>query len=301
MDPWLDTEEIRDGRPWLKMIFEDGIPSCDSVLVYFTEHSLRSRMVSKEIDATLVEQLANNGISFLPYVNESKLRANLRSDIRTLHCREWNAQNYSDLLPSVVAEIWRGYLEKTVRGATIEEENHRLRLELELRTVRDRYESSVFANSENSDFGHICKMLDRRIEFTLALYDRSPTSSVVGHDTFELSLLGVLARCIQEGQDEYDLLGLNEVLIAEANRLGFPRSKPGVEVDYAGGVFPDVKDKTLPKLKAFGLVKGRFEENQGWKSYSYELTDKMFRFMYWLSYNNRTIGELSLEYIEPNE
>jgi hypothetical protein len=238
MEPWLDTEEIRDGRPWLKMIFEDGIPACDSVIVYFTQHSLRSQMVSKEIDAALVEQLANSCISFLPYVSESKLRSSLRSDIRSLHCREWNADNYSNLLPSVVAEIWRGYLEKTVKAATIEEENQRLRLELELRIVRDQYESSVFTNSENSDFEHISKMLDRRIEFSLAIYDSRPTSrTVIGHDTFRLSLLAVLARCIQEGHDEYDLLWLNEVLIGEAHRLGFPLPKPTEDNDYARASF----------------------------------------------------------------
>lgn len=38
IDPWLDSEEIRHGKPWLDTIFEDGIPTCDSVLVYFTDN-----------------------------------------------------------------------------------------------------------------------------------------------------------------------------------------------------------------------------------------------------------------------
>ena len=37
IEPWLDTEEIRDGKSWLKVIFEDGIPTCDAVIVYFSE------------------------------------------------------------------------------------------------------------------------------------------------------------------------------------------------------------------------------------------------------------------------
>lgn len=45
IDPWLDTEEIRDGRPWMKVIFEDGIPACDAVIVYLTENSIKSKMV----------------------------------------------------------------------------------------------------------------------------------------------------------------------------------------------------------------------------------------------------------------
>jgi len=47
ISPWLDSEEIRHGKPWLDAIFEDGIPTCDAVLVYFTESSLQSKMVKK--------------------------------------------------------------------------------------------------------------------------------------------------------------------------------------------------------------------------------------------------------------
>ena len=51
IEPWLDSEEIRDGKPWLKVIFEDGMPTCDCVIVYLSENSLNSKMVQKEIDA----------------------------------------------------------------------------------------------------------------------------------------------------------------------------------------------------------------------------------------------------------
>src|ERR1044072_8093690 len=113
IEPWLDTEEIRDGKPWLKVIFEDGIPTCDVVVVYLTESSIRSKMVAKEIDAALIEQLADRGISFLPYVNSAELRNKIRGDIRSLQCREWNSQNYNEILPGVIAEIWRSFLERT--------------------------------------------------------------------------------------------------------------------------------------------------------------------------------------------
>ncbi len=44
---WMDTEEIRDGKSWLKIIFEDGIPTCDVVIVYFSENSITSKMVKR--------------------------------------------------------------------------------------------------------------------------------------------------------------------------------------------------------------------------------------------------------------
>src|ERR1044072_95447 len=70
IEPWLDTEEIRDGTSWLKEIFQDGIPRCDAVIVYFTEHSMKSKMVAEEIDAALVHQLSDRGVAFLPYVSK---------------------------------------------------------------------------------------------------------------------------------------------------------------------------------------------------------------------------------------
>jgi len=94
ISPWLDTEEIRHGKPWLDAIFENGIPTCDSVLVYFSENSLQSAMVKKEIDAGILHQLEDSGVSFLPYVDNESVRTKLRADIRSLQVPIWNGDNY---------------------------------------------------------------------------------------------------------------------------------------------------------------------------------------------------------------
>lgn len=154
---WLDTEEIRDGRPWLKVIFEDGLASCDVVLVYLTENSLKSKMVEKEMDATLVEQLGESNISILPYLSKADLRGRLRPDIRSLQSREWNEENYSEMLPSVVAEIWRSYLERIVSTTNLLERNRRLEMELELKSVQERYEGTVFTPSNLNPFGPLVR------------------------------------------------------------------------------------------------------------------------------------------------
>src|SRR5688572_5093321 len=112
IEPWLDTEEIRAGQPWLQVIFEEGIPTCDAILVYITENSLNSRMVAKEIDAALVRKLSDAGISLLPYVDKGEVRGRLRLDLQTLQCQEWNLENYAERLSTVVAEIWRSYMER---------------------------------------------------------------------------------------------------------------------------------------------------------------------------------------------
>lgn len=91
IDPWLDTDEIRDGKPWLKVIFEDGISACDVVLVYLTANSIDSKFVAKEIDAAIVEQLKDEGISFLPYVGDKQIRVGVtqlrRHSVKTIYER----------------------------------------------------------------------------------------------------------------------------------------------------------------------------------------------------------------------
>ena len=127
IEPWLDSEEIRHGKPWLDAIFEDGIPTCDSVLVYFTENSLNSAMVKKEIDSGLLQQLKENSISFLPYVNNVEIRHKLRSDIQALQVPILNNDNYPSLLPQVVAEVWRSFMERIVSNAIKNERIKRIK------------------------------------------------------------------------------------------------------------------------------------------------------------------------------
>jgi hypothetical protein len=161
IEPWLDSEEIRHGKPWLDAIFEDGLPTCDSVLVYFTEYSLKSAMVKKEIDSGLLQQLKENSISFLPYVNDAEIRSKLRSDIQALQVVEWNKDNYFSLLPQVVAEIWRSFSERMILNAIKNERIRRLEAELELEKIKNSTKDEVFSETENSDFEYIWEKLDR--------------------------------------------------------------------------------------------------------------------------------------------
>jgi heme-degrading monooxygenase HmoA len=107
------------------VIFEDGIPTCDAVLVYLTVNSIESKMVKKEIDSALIENMAENGIAFIPYVDDGNIRGQLRADIRALQCLEWNQGNYLQLLPKIyrkckmISRIWHGWT--TIENADIYE------------------------------------------------------------------------------------------------------------------------------------------------------------------------------------
>ncbi len=151
IDPWLDTFEIRHGKPWLDAIFEDGIPTCDSVLVYFTPHSLGSPVVKKELDAGVVSQLADSSVALLPYVENAELRNEVRADIQALQVPEWNEGNFDAVLAQCVAEIWRSFHERRIGQAVAEEKVRRLEAERAL----GEGESATFCGLSYSDLAHL--------------------------------------------------------------------------------------------------------------------------------------------------
>jgi hypothetical protein len=279
IDYWLDTEEIRDGRPWLKIIFEDGIPTCDAVIVYLTEDSLGSKMVEKELDATVVEQLAESGITLLPYVSKSALRARLRPDIKTLQCREWNETNYQSVLPTVIAEIWRSYLERTIDTAVLQEKTRRLELELETKRLQEQHEPSVFTPREGQEFQYLLKKLDRRLDVSLGIYEKN---TKVGTEVCKLSLLRLLLDFISDGGIYYHEHSLDAHLLYS---LGGPvnlKEHPEAKRGFGDGI----AEKLGLELQTYGLIKGtRIQSHDRWEA-AYEITDKMYRFKYWLEYNN---------------
>lgn len=160
IEPWLDSEEIRHGEPWLDAIFESGIPTCDAVLVYLTASSLESKMVKKEIDASLITKLRDSRISFLPYVCDPEVRTKLRSDLQALQAPEWSNTNYATLLPRVVAEIWRGFMERSIAAVISEEKVKRLEAELAISNLKAQG-GGIFTSAEDSDFRYVWESLNK--------------------------------------------------------------------------------------------------------------------------------------------
>lgn len=280
---WLDTEEIRDGRSWLKVIFEDGIPTCDAVIVYLTGNSVKSRMVEKELDVAVVEQLTSGGITLLPYVSHASLRDGLRADIRTLHCREWNEANYTDLLPTVVAEIWRSYLERTVETARLQERNRRLELELELKQLREQYESSVFSAREEQEFQFLLARLDKGVEIALGIYEGN---AVVGTVKLSASFLHLVLQLIRSGYIYYHTDNLQEILAPFVrDGLKVPEH-PNAGVSYGAGLDESLALQFSTELLTYGLVELTRIQVYEHSEVRNKFTDKMYRFKYWLDYKN---------------
>lgn len=298
---WLDSEEIRAGKPWLKVIFEDGIPTCDVVIVYLTENSIQSKMVKKEIDASLIEQLSENGVSFIPYVNNAKLRDKLRSDIRTLQCLEWNTNNYNEILPSVVAEIWHSYMERMINFAVTQEKNRRLELEIELRKQKDIFESTPFSSSEETDFEHIYKMMNYPLEISVDLWEEVDDSGfgenrcLIGKDTYEISYFESIIHYLNKGYSDFKNYYYKSDIQMLLKENGFPNKHSNLIPQYGN---MDINDKIIIDLRSYGFTETVYTVGSLGRNESRDkITQKLYRFNYWAGYNDLINNNLDIKHI----
>ncbi|QQS36690.1 MAG: toll/interleukin-1 receptor domain-containing protein [Ignavibacteriales bacterium] len=209
--PWRDEIEIRTGKSFLKTIFEDGIPTCDSVLVYLTEDSIKSKFVERELDVALLSELNDKNISILPYVSEKSLRSRLRVDLQSLQLPEWNKKNYNVVFPQIVAEIWLSYLETASKALLMPIQNEKLKLELELEKFRVD-DSAPFTKSEIKEFEFLYSIINKRsfVEVTLS---EERTSLIVAKIkdkiTYSISTIELLIMLMKKCFNNNSGIGIN--------------------------------------------------------------------------------------------
>ena len=293
VEPWLDEYEIRHGHPWLDAIFEDGMPACDAVIAYFTRNSITSAVVRKEIDVGTLRKLSDSHIAFLPYVQQSTLRSQLRADLQTLQTTEWNDDNYSEILPRVVAEVWRSFLERTVVDAVQRERLGRVEAEVRLAEIEKRELASVFPQGEARDFEYIWGQLDRYEPITFShAKGKGESHREIGRYTFYVHVGSLLPRLSDASNYVYDIYAVYH-LVRDALAAQVP-DKTKLPEDEAVELasFPNLADELL----RYGFVT-RFHKGtrpssdsrsfligvMGDGPYVLMYTEKIERFKYWLA------------------
>lgn len=299
LEPWRDANEIRDGQPWMSAIFEDGIPTCDAILAYFTENSLASSMVEKEVDSAILRRLSDSKVAFLPYVDEEQTRAKLRVDIQTLQCRIWNEENYHDIFPSVVAEIWRSYFERNLENAVATEKARRLELELELQKLQQG-NSSVFSNRESGEFQYIYEKLNRNIDFTGTMYEATftgkegkqvkniPGKSIAKY-TISIPVIALLRSFVKEN-NHYDHWSIDRYLY-QTGRMTQYDAVPKNDLQNFSFNTPDLTQE----LYAYEFLERHVEERSNHKRYVYFFSPKMYRFLFWADFNHLVDEDLPID------
>lgn len=299
IDTWLFTVDIRHGKSWQDSIFESGIPTCDAVIVYLTEASLQSAVVKKEIDVALLQNLRDNNIAFLPYVDDANFRTELRPDIQALQVPEWNYKNYQSLLPRVVAEIWRSFLEKAISTAIKSERLKRVEAELE------KYKSQaddMFSKAENKEFEYILNSFSENMIFLMTEYvsvkesGREYMQETVKHK-FKLQLLTTFPLLNELFTTDYAVNEFYKALQKHAHYL------VGSDPDSFRGRFK-YKDREYitKKMLTHGLIEiisypVRSEDTADLDSI-YQFTNKYFRLRLWMAYNKKLPEQILVEVVE---
>jgi hypothetical protein len=299
IETWLDTVEIRHGKSWQDSIFQYGLPSCDAIIVYFTEQSIQSSVVKKEMDAGLLQNLQDNSVAFLPYVSDQSLRVELRSDIQALQVPEWNAENYYMALPRVVSEIWRSYLERVVSTSLKNEQLKRVEAELELEKYKNQLDD-VFSKSEIKEFQFLEKTLDNMIRLVVleGYVDTNRTHRYRELYFGRISLLSIVARLSDLLSERYYERGLVRSSINK-QIAGLLSEEKGDEYDLTVELDESFRDLTT-QLQTLGLIEQftftAYSEGSEYLDQRFDLTKKYFRFRYWLIYQKIFPNQLVIEF-----
>jgi len=297
IEPWLDSQEIRHGQPWLDAIFESGIPTCDAILVYLTKSSIESAMVKKEIDAGIIKKLNESQVAFLPYVSQEILREKLRMDIQALQTPVWNDENYFELLPRVVAEIWHSYMNSVIISVANEEKVRRLQAELELEKLKKTGIESIFDAREIADFDFIWKQFKYE-EIIKFKYSESSEFGVEEHVSYKSicvqiqTIIPLLDRISGASWELPQTKIIN--IFSEVLKICFPDiiDKNRINSYLWADARIDLEWENLPifmdKLKMYGFIK----ISQSREYESIMLTEKVDRFRYWLKWKGILPNEI---------
>jgi hypothetical protein len=282
IEPWLYNYEIRGGKPWLKVIFSDGLPACDCILIYLTENSIDSKMVQKEIDAAIIQQLEDEGISLLPYVSNAALRPKLRNDLRALFCREWDSKNYVEILPEVIADIWHSYVERAVKYSSMKEKVEKQSIEKKYIELKSKSSTTPFSKAQLQDFQYIYDALNKDLFFTLDFFKKrhSWPDLPLRKQNYKVSFIQLLYRFVQRGNrlySYYEFESFSKQCIFENLSV---KCKKNEELEIR-----KIEPSYETDLLTFGLVTtSRHAEK--------EFTAKIFRFIYWFGYNKLNENKL---------
>jgi hypothetical protein len=311
IEPWLDSEEIRHGQPWLEAIFEAGIPTCDCVLVYLTPNSVESALVKKEIDASIISKLRDNQIAFFPYVSNSELRVRLRPDIQALQTPEWNDANYYSLLPRVVSEVWRSFMERTVLGAISAEKVRRLEAELEVDHLKSK-QAGPFSEAENQDFRYIWNTLDRweSVTFRQKIFPQDAKNQ-----DFSYIRIKDVPQIVTQDLTVFVHVRSIVPFLAGANNFEYSgASIPNVLQMWIEPNLSSVNSKTQSELTnypdftqelvMFGFIERRERPQSAQQKfierlYTLVYTQKIERLKYWLAFNGLLLEEIEWSIEQP--
>lgn len=191
---WLDSRKIVPGDNLRKSIFRDGLDKADIALIFFTENSLKSSWVDREIKHVLREE-KNKGNDF----DLSKIIAIFDSDETynaiseryyelTDHLLHLMPIGYSSIqLGQLISAIWSKYLslqggDVATQKKLLEKDRELFRKEQEVAELRKQVEKLKSVKAGAEDTNQFQKILESGVlDNLIAVKDEVLTGSIVDY------------------------------------------------------------------------------------------------------------------------
>jgi hypothetical protein len=294
IDTWLDDIDIPHGNNWLDEIFKEGIAKCDIIFVYITENSIKSQMVTKEIDAALIAQLRNHDIKLILYASQEELRSQLRLDLQSLQIPILNNQNLSTLSPVIISNILNHFYNSIFFRIIKEKDLEISNLSLTLESVKNETNNlSIF----DKEFEFIYLKLDKEIEVEILyqMLHNSPKKD-------KINLLFVTQK-IYDYQGEVNLLRIKTIILNYIKRT----NNSALSSEELDDIKIEIKEDIIKALLISGFLKRNFNPKQQsigdnrlqntintyFHQYEiYTISEKFDKFIMWLEYNHKSKLEL---------
>lgn len=161
---WLDKRKIVPGDNLRKSIFRDGLDKADIALIFFTENSLKSSWVDREIKHVLRDELkAGNNFDLRKIISifdtkETYIKISERYPELTDDLLHLMPNSYGKIhLGQLISAIWSKHL--TLQGGDIETQRQLLAKDKEIfqrdkdiQTLKEKLETEKIKDSKSSLF-----------------------------------------------------------------------------------------------------------------------------------------------------
>lgn len=160
------------------------------------------------------------------------------------------------------------------------------------------HSGEVFTPSEQREFQYLLNRLDHPINLTYSLYRQRPGEKSpvkIGEEIYKVQALSALNEVVKRGSHLFDLDYFAYYLHEQLNQQ-YPKMDETITRDDYG----TTEERIDLELQKYGLVQHAYRQIFDRREATFELTEKMHRFAYWLDYTGR-IPETHFELVSKTE
>jgi hypothetical protein len=159
---------------------------------------------------------------------------------------------------------------------------------------------AVFTPSEEAEFNHIRQKINRDVNIQHPLYktEKEGKSDIkTGEDEYKFNLLSAIIVFVEKGYHRFSKHSLEHLLYEELNK-NYPLV--GTTEIKRGHSHRSIKDNLVLELQRYGLGKLIEVDSYRPETSACKFTEKMYRFAYWLDYNDY-VPEIHFEFVSLTE